>query len=133
HISMPWQVETAERVVGWLESPETVMAVENVFPGAGKSTLKHDLSAWVTVRNRRIRGGLGSRKESNGVRDLGRLRRSLERVTPPRAKPFDLARGLAVDAEACLAVEFGSFKPLTREIWTRGEFVVAHLDDEPIE
>lgn len=64
---------------------------------------------------------------------MGRLRRSLERTTPPKAKPFDLQRGLAVDAAACLAVDYGSFKPLSREIWTRGEFVVAQFDEELIE
>lgn len=105
----------------------------NVFPGAGKSTLRHDVTAWVTVRNRRIRGLFGSRKEANAGRDLMRLRRSLERSSPPKAKPFDLAHGLAVDAEACLAMEFGSFKPLTRELWTRGEFVVAQFDEEMVE
>jgi hypothetical protein len=133
HVSTPWQVETAHRVVEWLASPETVMAVENVFPGAGKTTLRIDIAAWVTARDRRIRGGFGSRKETNAGRDVTRLRRMLERPTPPKAKPFDLAQGLAVDAEACLAMEHGSFKPLTREIWTKGEFVVAQFDEELVE
>jgi hypothetical protein len=133
HVSMPWQVEAAASVLEWLESPETVIVVKNVMPGAGKTTLKVDIAAWLTVRNRRIRGLFGSRKESNAMRDLLRLRRYLERVTPPRAKPLDLARGLAVDAEACLAMEFGSFKPLTREVWRRGEFVVAQFDEELVE
>lgn len=47
-----------------------------------------------------------------------------------RAKPEDLARGVSVDAVATLAGDFGSFKPLTSDIWKADEFVVAQFDDE---
>lgn len=132
-ISMPWQIETAEQIVHRLATPEKEFEVENVAPGTGKTTLAHDIAAWVTVRNRRIRGLFGSRIENNGRRQLRRLRRTLERTNPPKAKDEEISRGLAVDAVASLSVDFGFFKPITSDLWKADEFIVAQLDDEPIE
>lgn len=133
HLSTPWQLETARVVVEALESGEQDYVVENCPPGVGKTTLAVDIAAWVTVRDRRIRGLFGSRVENNARRQLRRLRRTLERTKPMRARPEDIARGLAVDAVATLAQDFGSFKPATSDIWKADEFVVAQEDDEPID
>lgn len=125
HLSTPWQIATAELIVRLLETPDDEYVVENVAPGTGKTTLCHDIAAWVTVRNRAIRGLFGSRVQANADRMSNRLRRSFERTTPARAKQADKDRGLAVDALACLAVEFGTFRPEAAETWRAGEFVVA--------
>lgn len=132
-IYKPWQLDTAEKVVEWLKEPSRTFVVENLPPGAGKTTLAHDIACWVTVRNRRIRGCFGSRAENNARRQLRRVRRSLERTTPFRASAEDIQRGLAVDAEACMAWDFGLFRPEVNDIWRADEFIVAQHDDIPIE
>lgn len=132
-ISTPWQVETANIVVEALASPSKEFIVENAPPGGGKSTLLHDLSCWVTVRDRRIRGLHGSRIENNARRQARRVRRTLERTSPAKAPTELLERGLAVDAEACLAADYGLFKPQSSDVWKADEFIVAQFDDLPIE
>lgn len=133
HVSTPWQVETAYRVVELLATPDKEFVVENCPPGGGKTTLAHDIAAWCTARNRRLRGLFGSRIENNATRQLRRLRRTLERTKPLRAKPEDIARGLAADAAACMAADFGTFKPVTSDVWRADEFLVAQLDDEVVD
>lgn len=129
----PWQVETAERVRERLASPHKEFVVENAPPGGGKSTLGRDIAAWLTVRDRRLRGLFGSRVENNARRPLRALRRMLERTSPPKAPSELVERGLAVDAQATLAADFGFFKPLSSDIWKADEFVVAQFDDLPID
>lgn len=133
-LSTPWQAETAHRIVELLATDEKEFVVENCPPGVGKTTLEHDVAAWVTARDRGIRGLFGSRAENNARRQLRRLKRTLERTSPPRGRAEDVARGLAVDAELCLAVEFGAFRPPSGgDVWSQDEFVVWQLDDQPIE
>lgn len=129
----PWQVETAETVRARLASPHKEFEVKNAPPGGGKSTLVRDIAAWLTVRDRRLRGLFGSRVENNARRPLRALRRMLERTTPQKAPSELVERGLAVDAQACLAADFGFFKPLSSDIWKADEFVVAQFDDLPID
>jgi hypothetical protein len=125
-IATPWQVEAAERVVGWLDLPYKVYAVVNAPPGGGKSTLfTHDLPAWLTVRNRAIRGQIGSKVEMSARTYLQRLRRDLERTVPWQNEAMDVERGLALDAEATLAGDFGRFRPDIKDVWSNREFVVA--------
>lgn len=133
HISTPWQIETAYLVAEHLRTPDKEFVVENCPPGAGKTTLAHDIAAWLTARDRRLRGLFGSRIENNARRQLRRLRRTLERDKPVQAKEEDIVRGLAVNAEACMAQEFGLFKPISTDLWKADEFIVAQFDDEPIE
>lgn len=133
-LSTPWQAETAHRIVELLATDEKEFVVENCPPGVGKTTLEHDVAAWVTARDRSIRGLFGSRAENNARRQLRRLKRTLERTSPPRGRAEDVARGLAVDAELCLAVEFGAFRPPSGgDVWSQDEFVVWQADDQPIE
>lgn len=132
HLSTPWQIETAQMIVDLSATPDKEYVVENVCPGTGKTTLKRDIAAWLTCRDRSLRGQFGSRVEGTAVKDLKALRRMLERTTPPKAKDDDRERGLAVDAVACMAVEYGAFKPAQLDTWRNEEFIVAQLDDEMI-
>ena len=59
-VPSPWQVEAALELVKLLESEEKEFVVVNVPPGAGKSTLFHDVAVWAIVRDRKIRIMIGS-------------------------------------------------------------------------
>lgn len=134
HVSTPWQIETSDNLVTLAETPQKEYVVENCAPGTGKTTLIHDLACWFTVRDRRLRGLIGSRVEQNARRMLSRIKRSLERPLPAKAPTELIEKGLAVDAQASLAQHYGIFKPSTHgDVWRADEFVVAQLDDIPIE
>lgn len=131
-ISTPWQIETAKRVIAAIQDEQDSFIVENCPPGAGKSTLVVDIAAWVTCRDRSIRGCIGSRTGANARKSVSLLKRMLEYTHPPKASIADLRAGLAVDAEATLAEDFGPFKPAGREQWTREAFFVAQPSDRPV-
>lgn len=134
HLPTPWQSEMCREVIAALSSAQREFVVENVAPGLGKSTAIHDIAAWLTCRDRTIRGLFGSRLQSNADRALARLRRTLERQTPVKARQQDIDDGLACDAEATLSADFGRFKPVTAaELWRADGFVVLQQDDVPIE
>ena len=74
--------------------------VVNAPPGSGKSTLfTMDLAAWMTCRNRSIRGLIGSRTAKQASWYVGRLRRAFERTTPEKAELMEKEKGRALDAE----------------------------------
>ena len=132
-IAYPWQVEAATKVVELLESPHKEYLVVNCPPGSGKSTLfAHDIPAWLTVRNRQIRGMIGSATTNLAEGYIDRLRRSLARTHPVQNSEEDIARGLALDAEATLAQDFGRFQPVG-DIWTRSSFVVEQTEGATVE
>ena len=123
-IAYPWQVEAAETVRALLASQHKEYLVVNCPPGSGKSTLfAHDIPAWLTVRDRRIRGMIGSATTNLAEGYIDRLRRTLARTRPVQNSEEDITRGLALDAEATLAQDFGRFQPVG-DIWTRSAFVV---------
>lgn len=137
HVSLQWHIDAAVRLVDILEEAiangDRRFVLLNVAPGSGKTTMLHDLAAWVTCRNRAIRGGNVSRAEPLAVRNTARLKRSFERISPVRAKPGDLSRGLAVDATATLAGDYGAFQPEGRaDLWTREAFIVVQADGQAI-
>lgn len=132
HISTPWQTETGHRLDQLRSTPDKEFVVENCPPGVGKTTLIHDFALWETAKDRALRGLIGTRKAGNGQRMVRRIRRSLERPLPVRAATEDIALGLACDAEASLAQDFGTFKTAD-DVWRGEEFIVAQLDDVPIE
>lgn len=134
HVSSPWQTRAAHLMVELLASPDKEFVVVNCPPGVGKTTLfTHDVPAWLTCRDRSIRGIIGSRTFRQAEMHAARLRRSLERVTPAQAKDEERVRGLAVDAAATLSSEFGRFKPNSDEIWQRGQYTVLQRGDTPID
>lgn len=121
-------------VVGWLESPLKEYAVVNAPPGAGKSTLfTLDLCAWLTCRNRAIRGQIGSKVESSARRYVQRLKRAFERTLPIVGEAEAVSRGLALDAVATLADDFGSFRPESKDLWAAEAFVVAQQGGQLID
>jgi len=129
-IATPWQVEAAEQIVALLETPEREYVVINCPPGAGKTTtFSHDIPAWLTVRNRGIRGMLGHSVAREVKKNLGRLKRTFESTIPYQADPDDVARGLAVDAESTLALDFGRFKPVAKDVWNQESLLVMQHDD----
>jgi hypothetical protein len=124
-IATPWQEMAANEARRYLESPEEEYLVVNAPPGSGKSTLfTLDLCAWITCRNRAIRGLIGSRTAKQASWYTGRLRRALERTQPERAEYMQARLGLALDAQTTMARDFGRFKPLDRDLWTTDSFIV---------
>lgn len=127
-IATPWQVEAANQVIKLLETPEKEHVVVNCPPGAGKTTLfTHDIPAWLTCRNRAIRGLIGSANSRMAMMSLRRLQRTLERAVVEPANENEVALGLAVDPVSTLSLDYGRFKPLARDIWARDGFFVEQL------
>ena len=134
HVSTPWQIEAAYRLVELLATADKEFIELNCPPGVGKTTLVHDVACWITARDRRVRGLIGSKTEVNARRMLQRIRRSLERPTPFRAPSEAIEKGYAADAQAALSQHYGAFKPVTdKDVWRAEEFIVAQFDDIPIE
>jgi hypothetical protein len=128
-VPSPWQVEAAYKLIGLLESEEKEFVVLNVPPGAGKSTLFHDVAVWAICRNRRVRVMIGSVSQAMAKQYSRRIRETLERVQPIQPDPMMVAKGIAVDAEGCLALDYGRFRPTDKgALWRAEEFVVEQLD-----
>jgi len=130
-IPLPWQTIAAEQVLAWVEDLDhDTFAVINAPPGVGKTLLfTHDVPAWLTIRNRAIRGLMGAITGHLASAYVNRLRRTLEATRPIPGKPAEVRAGTAYDAKGCIAKDFGRFKPLDREIWTKEAFVVAQIGD----
>jgi hypothetical protein len=123
--STPWSVEAANKITELLASPQKEFLVINIAPGIGKSTMfTHDLPAWLIARDRSIRIMVASRTEQQARMYSNRLRRTLERELAVRADPKLVEMGLATDATATMAQDFGLFKPANNDLWTKAEFVV---------
>lgn len=128
-MSTPWQTEAGISLVELLESPEKEYVVMNMPPGSGKTTLIHDIICWTICRNRSVRLLIGSATASLAQNMLMRIRRSLERTIPETADEALKARGLAIDAETTMALDFGRFKPLERDLWTKEAFIVMQPEE----
>lgn len=124
-VPSPWQVEAAYQIVQYLESGEKEFLVLNCPPGAGKSTLFHDVAVWCIVRNRGIRVLYGSISQTLAKMYSRRIRETLERPSRLIVDPELVKKGLAVDAEGCLAQDYGRFKPTASgSLWRAEEFIV---------
>lgn len=125
----------AKAIVDALEDPERVFLDANFFPGAGKTTIMHDIEAWLLAGGgkedprwgRALRFMLGSETKTVARHMGSRLRRSLELRRPYWDKEQ------RVYAEAVLSIDFGRFKPEAsmgeESLWRQEEFIVAQLDD----
>ncbi len=128
-VPSPWQVEAAVTLVKLLESEEKEFVVINVPPGAGKSTLFHDVAVWAICRNRRVRIMIGSVSQNMAKMYSRRIRETLERPMPIEPDPGMVEKGLAINAEGCLSIDYGRFKPVDKgALWRAEEFVVEQLD-----
>jgi hypothetical protein len=136
-VSTPWQEDAAYKVLAAIESLDREFVCINCPPGSGKSTLfTHDIPAWLIARDRSIRLQIGSATGTQARWYVGRLKKTLEREVPLQADAKDVELGAAYDAIACLATDFGSFKPPGRtDLWRADALVVtqyggAALDDK---
>lgn len=126
-IATPWQKEAADMVVEWLRSPHKEFVVINAPPGCGKSTtFCLDICAWLTCRNRAIRGQIGSKIQKSAEKYVIRLRNLLSMTIPYEPASEDIQKGLAARAEATIAGDFGTFKPDDGQ-WSAEGFFVAQL------
>lgn len=132
-IGLPWQTDAALRIVELLETPDKEYAVINLAPGAGKSSLfTYAIPLWLTCRDRAIRGLVGSATAKLASRYTAQIRRALEATLPILADDEDKLKGLALDAEATLSEDFGRFKPIDHESWTKDAFIVQQFDGASI-
>ena len=122
----PWRRAAFERVWRLWESPEKEYVVVNAPPGIGKSKLfTHDIPAFITVRDRRVRGLIGSATQKLANRYVRRLRTSFERHYPLEARESDLRLALAVDGKETLIGTFGRFRsPEMGQLWQGDQFEV---------
>ena len=134
-IPTPWQQEAADTVKEKLATPDREFVLLNAPPSVGKTTtFTLAIPAWLTARDRAIRGGIFCTSQALANRNLARLKRLLERTVPVQADPELLQKGLAVDAVATLGDDFGSFRPQSRsDRWSREEFVVEQIKGIPID
>lgn len=132
-LPIPWQKEAAERIVELLETPEKEYVVINAPPGGGKSsTFTYAIPLWLTVRDRAIRGLIGSATAKLASQYTAQIRRALEATLPILADDEDKQKGIAVDALATISEDFGRFKPVDHESWTKDAFIVQQFDGSAI-
>ena len=128
-VNSPWQVEAAAEIHRRLLTPDKEFGVINVSPGAGKSTLFHDVAAWTIAGNRRARVMFGSSSMALATLYTRQLRETLERPVPFQPRDEDIAKGIAVAAKGCLAIDYGRFKPSTSgALWRAEAFTVEQED-----
>lgn len=128
-VPSPWQVDAAYKIEQWLLSDEKEFLVLNCPPGAGKSTLFHDVAVWQIVKNRKIRVMIGSVSQALAKMYSRRIRETLERQFPLDPDPVLVEKGLAIKAEGCLAIDYGRFKPSSSgSLWRAEEFIVEQED-----
>jgi hypothetical protein len=115
----PWQVESAQKTLDLLATEDEEYLVVNCPPGSGKSTFYPlVLAAWLTCRDRTIRGLIGSASQSTAKWYLTRLRTAFERTVPVKAKPSELRSKTACDARSTLSADFGTFRPGDGQPWS---------------
>ena len=132
-VLMPWQLEATDKIMELLGTPQEEYVVINAPPGSGKSTFfAKILPAWATVRNRAIRGMIGSHTQRTAEWYTRRLRAEFEREHVALAELNDKRMGLAEDAVRTMQQDFGGFKPEAKEIWRAEEFTVLQPDGRPL-
>lgn len=132
----PWANVAAEAAVGWLmDEDQRDLAVFSMPPGAGKTTIIHDLCCWLIAgggfkdpaKGRAIRIMLGSETKHVAKHLVVRLRQTLERPG------FFYDKTKKTYAELSLLEEFGRFMPQKTlgeySLWRDDQFVVAQVGD----
>lgn len=132
----PWAKVAADQAVQWLLSPEErTLSVYNMPPGAGKTTIIHDLCCWLIcgggfndpAKGRAIRIMLGSETKHVSKHLVVRLRNTLEQTRPF----YDKIK--KETAELSLPQAFGRFVPQKTlgefSLWRDDQFSVAQIGD----
>lgn len=127
-LSMPWQLMAIQDLVELLHTDEREFVDLTEAPGTGKSTLLADFKSWLICKDRTVRILTGSATQPLARRQLKRVMRSLERMTPLKGDPKRVAQGLELDAASTIPRDFGRFKPLDRELWNQDAFIVMQHD-----
>lgn len=129
-VPTPWRKTGADRVLELYESDEKEYAVINVAPGTGKTTLfTHDIPAWLTMRDRAMRGVLGSWGMQTAKTYTDRLRTSFERNALVPVSDDAVKKGTELEPSGILAADFGRIKPLESSApWTATSFEVVPAD-----
>lgn len=127
-MSVPWQEEQAQQIRSLYFSDDDEYGLVNCPQGVGKTRFyAHDVPAWLTTIDRTLRGiqGSGGKKVSGAL--TGNLRDTFARTGPMRASDLLKRRGLAIDAEATLVSDYGTYRPIAEEgaLWQREQFSVA--------
>lgn len=131
-ISSPWQEDAAYKISKLLDTPYKEFVVLNCPPGSGKTTLfTHDITTWLTVKNRALRGLVGAVTQNIAERYNRRMRNTFARTIPMEADGDELARGLAYDAESVLAHDYGPFRPDRADQipWANDQFTVVQFGE----
>ena len=72
---------------------------------------------------------IGSISQAMAKQYSRRIRETLERPAPIHPDPELVRKGLAINAEGCLSIDYGRFKPSDKgALWRAEEFVVEQLD-----
>lgn len=133
-VLLPFHVQMVDEIKRRLETPWEEYLLENIAPGAGKSFFKRIVGAWLTCQDRTLRGLMGSATQTLATKDTDALRTALERTTPARAPLQAKRHGITLDAVACLAMDYGRFKPNSDEpnIWRADGFRVAQIGGQAV-
>lgn len=129
-ILQPFQRYATDKIMELAESTEEEYVVINQFPGSGKSTFYClVLSAWLTAKDRRMRGLIGSATDTQAKWYVQNLRDALTTPIPITASPADIKVGIAIDAEASLCGDYGRFRPEDNATkWAQDGFYVEMPD-----
>lgn len=131
-ISSPWQEQAGQQIIDLLDSPYKEFVVLNCPPGSGKTTLfTHDVTTWMTVRNRALRGLVGAVTQTIAERYNRRMRNTFARTIPMEADDEERQRGLAMDAQSVLGFDYGPFRPDRSEQipWANDQFTVVQFGE----
>lgn len=128
-VTTPWRRSAFNRLWPLINSDEKEFVVFNAPPGCGKSQfISHDLALWLTVRNRRVRGLIGSVTEHLARPYCRRIRTSMERTLPLVARDVDKRLGLSTDAATVLAADFGRFRTDDMsQLWQANQFTIDQM------
>jgi hypothetical protein len=130
--SSPWQENAAHKIIEKLRTPNKEYGVVNCPPGSGKSTLfVHDIPSWLSVRDRTLRGFIGSSTQVLANSYTGRLRDTFNRKVPIEASDNDKRLDLGYDAQSTLCLDYGLFRPdqSLGAPWSRSQFTISQLGE----
>lgn len=132
-VLMPWHVHATQRIQELYESESDKYVVINCPPGVGKSSFFTEvLPAFMTARDRTIKGFIGSIGQENAKMYTSNLADHFERTIPVSRRQRDIDRGYATFAASTLSRDYGRFKPDAGEdMWRQDRFNVLQTNGAP--